>query len=49
VNELDNASGSPQTLKLNGTVQDFVFSPAPGSSPSATVEPGQPAHSPFGR
>ncbi len=39
----DNAPGSPQTLALSGTGQDFSFAPPSGSSTSATVAPGSPA------
>ncbi len=39
----DNASGSPQSVALNGTGQDFSFAPPSGSSTSATVAPGSAA------
>jgi len=39
----DNASGSPQSVALSGTGQDFSFAPPSGSSTSATVAPGSPA------
>jgi hypothetical protein len=39
----DNAIGSPQTVALSGTGQDFSFAPPSGSSTSATVAPGSPA------
>ena len=39
----DNAAGSPQSVALSGTGQDFSFSPPSGSSTSATVAPGSPA------
>jgi hypothetical protein len=39
----DNAAGSPQTVALTGTGEDFTLAAAPGSSTSATVAPGQPA------
>jgi hypothetical protein len=39
----DNASGSPQSVALSGTGQDFSFAPPSGSSASATVAPGSPA------
>jgi len=39
----DNASGSPQTVGLTGTGQDFTVAPPSGSSTSASVAPGQPA------
>jgi hypothetical protein len=37
----DNASGSPQSVALSGSGMDFALS---ASSPSATVNPGQPAN-----
>lgn len=39
----DNALGSPQTVGLTGTGQDFTVAPPSGSSTSASVAPGQPA------
>jgi len=39
----DNAPGSPHSIALNGTGQDFSFTPSPGSSTTASVAPGQPA------
>ena len=39
----DNATGSPQTVALTGTGQDFTVAPPTGSSSSATVAPGSPA------
>jgi hypothetical protein len=36
----DNASGSPQTVSLTATGQDFSLAVATGSSSSATVSPG---------
>jgi hypothetical protein len=36
----DNAVGSPQTVALTGTGEDFTFTAPPGSSTSATVSPG---------
>lgn len=36
----DNATGSPQTLPLTGTGQDFTLVIASGSSTSASVSPG---------
>ncbi len=39
----DNAAGSPQTIALSGTGQDFTLAAATGSSTSATVAPGQTA------
>ena len=39
----DNASGSPQTVGLTGTGQDFTFGAASGSPTSVTVAPGSPA------
>ncbi|MGO8734397.1 MAG: FG-GAP-like repeat-containing protein [Terriglobia bacterium] len=39
----DNAPGSPQAVALSGTGQDFTVTSASGSSPSATVSPGQSA------
>jgi hypothetical protein len=36
----DNAVGSPQTVALTGSGEDFTFTAAPGSSTSATVSPG---------
>jgi hypothetical protein len=36
----DNALGSPQTVALTGSGEDFTFTAAPGSSTSATVAPG---------
>ena len=38
----DNAPGSPQTITLSGTGQDFSFGPPSGSSTSVTITPGQP-------
>jgi hypothetical protein len=38
----DNAAGSPQTVTLTGTGQDFAV--APSGSPTATVAPGQTAN-----
>jgi hypothetical protein len=40
----DNAAGSPQTVTLTGTGQDFAVAVAPSSSPTATVAPGQTAN-----
>jgi hypothetical protein len=39
----DNAPGSPQTVALSGTGQDFAFAAPSGSSTSATVAPGSAA------
>lgn len=39
----DNAPGSPQTVALIGTGQDFSFAPPSGSSTSTTIAPGAPA------
>jgi len=39
----DNALGSPHTVTLSGTGQDFNFAPASGSSTSASVAAGQAA------
>jgi hypothetical protein len=39
----DNVNGSPQTIALSGTGQDFSFAPPSGSTTSANVAPGQPA------
>jgi hypothetical protein len=39
----DNASGSPQSVTLSGTGQDFSFAAASGSPTSATVAPGSSA------
>ena len=39
----DNALGSPQSVALSGTGQDFTFTASSGSSTSATVAPGQAA------
>jgi hypothetical protein len=39
----DNAAGSPQSVVLSGTGQDFSFVPPSESSTSATVAPGSPA------
>jgi hypothetical protein len=39
----DNAAGSPQSVALSGTGQDFSLAPPSGSSTSATVAPGSPA------
>jgi hypothetical protein len=39
----DNATGSPQTVGLTGTGQDFTIAASSGSSTSATVAPGSPA------
>jgi hypothetical protein len=36
----DNAVGSPQTVALTGSGEDFTFTAAPGSSTTATVSPG---------
>jgi hypothetical protein len=36
----DNAVGSPQTVALTGTGEDFTLTAASGSSTSATVSPG---------
>jgi len=36
----DDAVGSPQTVPLTGTGEDFTFTVPPGSSTSATVSPG---------
>jgi hypothetical protein len=36
----DNAAGSPQTVALTGTAEDFALTAAAGSSTSATVSPG---------
>jgi hypothetical protein len=36
----DNAGGSPQTISLTGTGQDFTLAVPTGSSSSATVAPG---------
>jgi hypothetical protein len=36
----DDAVGSPQTVALTGTGEDFTFTVPPGSSTSATVSPG---------
>jgi hypothetical protein len=36
----DDAVGSPQTVPLTGTGEDFIFTAPPGSSTSATVSPG---------
>jgi hypothetical protein len=40
----DNAPGSPQTVALTGTGQDFSFAPPSGASTSASAVPGQPAN-----
>lgn len=40
----DNAPGSPQTVNLSGTGEDFTVAPPSGSSSSATVAAGQPAN-----
>ena len=39
----DNGVGSPQSVALTGTGEDFTFTVASGSSSSATVSPGQTA------
>jgi hypothetical protein len=39
----DNALGSPQSVALSGTGQDFTLAAASGSSTSAAVAPGSPA------
>jgi hypothetical protein len=39
----DNAAGSPQSVKLSGTGEDFAITAASGSSMSATTSPGQSA------
>jgi hypothetical protein len=39
----DNAPGSPHTVALSGTGQDFALAPASGSTPSASVTAGQTA------
>jgi hypothetical protein len=39
----DNAPGSPQSIALSGTGQDFTIAAASGSSTTATVAPGSPA------
>jgi hypothetical protein len=39
----DNAAGSPHTVNLTGTGQDFSVAVASGSSSTATVTPGQTA------
>jgi hypothetical protein len=39
----DNAAGSPQTVTLSGTGQDFALATTTNSSPSATISPGQTA------
>jgi hypothetical protein len=39
----DNANGSPQSVPLSGTGQDFSFGPPSGSPTTATVSPGSPA------
>ena len=39
----DNAPGSPHTVALSGTGQDFNFAPASGSSTSAALAAGQAA------
>jgi hypothetical protein len=36
----DNAAGSPQTVRLTGSGEDFTVGPASGSSASQTVTPG---------
>ena len=36
----DTAAGSPQTVTLTGTGEDFIFTVPSGSSTSATVSPG---------
>ena len=36
----DDAVGSPQSVALTGTGEDFTFTAPPGSSTSATVSPG---------
>jgi hypothetical protein len=36
----DDAVGSPQSVALTGTGEDFTFTAPPGSSTSATVPPG---------
>ena len=40
----DNASGSPQTVGLSGSGEDFTLGVASGGSASATVTPGQTAN-----
>ena len=40
---MDNAGDSPQTATLSGTGQDFALATSNGSSPSATISPGQTA------
>jgi len=39
----DNAAGSPQTVTLSGTGQDFALATSNNSSSSATISPGQTA------
>jgi hypothetical protein len=39
----DNAAGSPQTVTLSGTGQDFALATSVNSLPSATISPGQTA------
>ena len=39
----DNASGSPQTVGLSGSGEDFSMGAGSGGSTTATVSPGQPA------
>ncbi|NDQ58321.1 MAG: choice-of-anchor D domain-containing protein [Acidipila sp.] len=40
----DNASGSPQMAQLSGSGAGFGLTPAAGTSTSATIKPGDPAH-----
>ncbi len=40
----DNAGNSPQTVTLAGTGEDFTLAVPSGSSPTASVSPGQPAN-----
>ena len=39
----DNAQGSPQSVALTGTAEDFCFSPQSGQAASAPITPGQTA------
>lgn len=39
----DNAPGSPQTISLSGTAEDFCFSSPTGQAASAPIQPGQTA------
>jgi len=39
----DNAAGSPQSVGLSGTGEDFTLAAASGSATTATVAPGSPA------